>query len=49
LASNPKLAEAGKILFFCGVLALCLSMSKDTMKVGSWDHPTTTTTAGSIS
>jgi Na+/phosphate symporter len=34
LASNPKIAEAGKIMFFCGVLILTMSMAKTTLSLG---------------
>lgn len=33
LASNPKASEAGRILFFCGVLVLTASMAKETVRL----------------
>jgi Na+/phosphate symporter len=33
-ASNPKLAEAGRILFFCGSLVLTFRLSGSTVSVG---------------
>jgi len=35
ISSNPKAAEAGKIMFFCGVLVLTMSMAKETVRLGS--------------
>jgi hypothetical protein len=34
MAANPKASEAGKILFFCGVLALALSFSGKSFHIG---------------
>lgn len=34
LASNGKVAEIGKILFFCGTLALMFSTAKGTLRIG---------------
>lgn len=34
LASNPKVSEAGRILFFCGALVLTMSLAKETFRLG---------------
>jgi len=34
MASNPKASEAGKILFFCGVLVLTMSLASKTFHLG---------------
>lgn len=34
LASNPKVAEAGKILFFCGVFWFVYGLAGKTIRVG---------------
>ncbi len=39
LASNPKLSEAGRIAFACGLLATCLAFSGEAIKVGSSSPP----------
>jgi Na+/phosphate symporter len=33
LASNPKLVEIGRILFFCGVLVFTLAIGRQTVKL----------------
>jgi Na+/phosphate symporter len=33
LASNPKLVEIGRIMLFCGLLALCFALSRQTIKL----------------
>lgn len=35
LSSNSKVAEAGKIMFLCGVMALCFSLASTTVSIGS--------------
>jgi hypothetical protein len=34
LATNPKAAEAGRLLFFCGVFWLVASVSRETLSIG---------------
>jgi Na+/phosphate symporter len=34
LAANAKLAEAGKMMFFCGLLVLTMSLAKETIRFG---------------
>lgn len=34
LAANPKIQEIGRIMFFCGLLALCLAFSRQTLSIG---------------
>jgi len=35
LAANAKVAEIGKIMFFCGLLALMFSTAKETLRIGA--------------
>lgn len=34
LASNPKVQEVGRILFFCGALAECLALAGHVLRLG---------------
>lgn len=34
LSSNPKVSEAGKILFFCGALVLTMALGSKTLHLG---------------
>jgi len=34
LASNAKVAEIGRIMFFCGLLALMFSTARETFRIG---------------
>lgn len=34
LSSNPKVSEAGKLMFFAGILATCFAMSGHTWRLG---------------
>lgn len=34
LSANPKVSEAGKILFFCGTLVLTMSLASKTFHLG---------------
>ena len=34
LAANPKVSEIGRIMFFCGLLALTLAMAKTVIHFG---------------
>lgn len=34
LASNPKASEAGKILFFCGVFVLTMTLARENFRLG---------------
>lgn len=35
LAGNPKLSEAGRIAFACGLLAACLAFSGEAVRLGA--------------
>ena len=40
VSNNAKVSEAGKIMFFCGLLALMFSLAKETVRFGSlMDRP----------
>lgn len=34
LASNAKVSEAGRILFFCGAFVLTLILGRETIRIG---------------
>ena len=34
LAANPKLQEAGRLMFFCGLLVSCFVVSRVTFRLG---------------
>jgi Na+/phosphate symporter len=34
LAANPKISEIGRIMFFCGLLALCFTFARQTLSLG---------------
>ena len=34
LAANPKVSEIGRIMFFCGLVALCFAFSRQTVSIG---------------
>ena len=33
ISANGKVQEAGRIMFFCGLLALCFALSRDTVRL----------------
>lgn len=33
VSANGKVQEAGRIMFFCGLLALCFALSRDTVRL----------------
>ncbi len=35
LASNPKVSEIGKMMFFCGLMALMFSSARESIRIGS--------------
>jgi Na+/phosphate symporter len=35
VSSNPKVSEAGRLAFFCGLLVLTMVLAKETLRVGS--------------
>lgn len=34
LSSNPKVAELGRLAFACGLLVVCLVLSREVVKLG---------------
>ncbi len=36
LAANAKVAEIGKIMFFCGLMALMFSTAHESVRIGWW-------------
>lgn len=34
LASNPKVSEIGRIMFFCGLMALMFSSARESIRIG---------------
>jgi hypothetical protein len=39
-AANPKAAEIGRILFFCGVFFVTMVVARETIRLGTTAHPT---------
>lgn len=39
LAANSKVSEIGKIMFFCGLLALMFSSARETIRIGAFMLP----------